>query len=180
MEDFKITGLLEGRPESINSLKEKQCYDILDELDIEYQRVEYNFFPSDINDLNLIDKTLEVEGIKNLIFRTKDKTKFYYFIIPRDKRFEEKEFRNKYQLPKLTMAKGEDLEELLNTYSGAVSIMELINDTNNIIKLYIDESVLNKKYFRFHPNENTSTVRIKIDDLINKVIPYLKHDINIL
>ena len=78
------------------------------------------------------------------------------------------------------MAKNEDLETVLNTYSGAVSIMELINDETNIIRLFIDESILKETYFRFHPNENKSTVRIKTEDLKNKLIPYLKHEINIL
>ena len=78
------------------------------------------------------------------------------------------------------MAKEEDLKELLWTHSGAVSIMELTNDTNNVIKLFIDEKILNEKYFRFHPNENSSTVRISMVDFKNKLIPYLRHKINIL
>lgn len=149
-------------------------------MDIEYQRVGYNYFPKDVENLKLIDETLKVEGIKNLIFKTKNKSQFYYIIIPREARFEEKNFRNKYELPKISMAKTEDLEELLNTYAGAVSIMELVNDTENKIRVFIDETVLSKEYFRFHPNENKFTVRIKTEDLINKLMPYLKHDINIL
>ena len=78
------------------------------------------------------------------------------------------------------MAKSEELELLLKTHSGAVSIMELVNDKDNKIKLFIDEKVLNTDYFRFHPNENKSTIRISMEDFKNKLIPYLKHDINIL
>ena len=58
------------------------------------------------------------------------------------------------------MAKEEDLKELLLTHSGAVSIKELTNDANNVIRLFINEKILNEKYFRFHPNENSSTLRI--------------------
>lgn len=147
---------------------------------IDYQRVEYNYFPNDIENLKLIDNTVQVEGIKNLIFRTKNKSQFYFIIIPREKRFDEKAFRSKYELSKITMAKEEDLQELLNTHSGAVSIMELINDVNGIIKVFIDESILSKQYFRFHPNENKSTVRISMKDFRNKLMPYLKHDLNII
>lgn len=175
MEEFKITQLLQGRPESIDSNKEKECYDILDNLNIEYQRVEYNFFPSEMENLMLIDNTLQVKGIKNLIFRTKNKSQFYFIIIPREETFDEKTFRSKYELPKITMAK-----EVLQTHSGAVSIMELVNDKDNIVQLYIAEEVLNREYFRFHPNENKSTIRIFMEDFKNKLIPYLKHDINVL
>ena len=49
-----------------------------------------------------------------------------------------------------------------------------------LFHVFIDECILNEEYFRFHPNENKSTVRIKTDDLKNKLMPYLKHDINVL
>ena len=45
MERFEISKLLDGRPENTENINEKNCYDILDKLDIKYQRVEYNFFP---------------------------------------------------------------------------------------------------------------------------------------
>lgn len=180
MVEFELSDLLKGRPEYIKNEKEKLCYDILDSLNIDYQRVKYNFFPNDIEDLKKIVDRLQVKGIKNLMFKTKNKSQFFFIIIPRDERFNEKLFRNKHELPKISMAKEEDLKELLNTHSGAVSIMELTNDTNNVIKLFIDERVLNEKYFRFHPNENSSTVRISMEDFKNKLIPYLGHEINIL
>ena len=46
MEKFELSNLLNGRPEKIENEKEKICYDILDNLKIDYQRVEYNFFPN--------------------------------------------------------------------------------------------------------------------------------------
>ncbi len=78
------------------------------------------------------------------------------------------------------MENKEDLEMILKTHSGAVSIMELTNDNANKINLFIDKKILNTDYFRFHPNENKVTVRISMEDFKNKLIPYLKHDINIL
>jgi len=180
MEEIVLSNLLNGRSEKIENEKEKLCYDILDNLNINYQRVEYNFFPNDIESLKRIDDKLEVKGIKNLIFKTKNKNQFFFIVIPSEERFDEKNYRTKYELPKISMASKDDLKELLNTHSEAVSIMELINDTNNAIKLFIDEKILNEQFFRFHPNENNSTVRISMQDLKDKLIPYLKHEINVL
>lgn len=180
MEEFKITDLINGRPQNIKNNKEKECYDILDELEVQYQRVEYNFFPSDKDNLEKIDKTLQVEGIKNLIFKSKNKDEFYFIIISRNEKFDEKAFRAKYNLSKLSMAKIEDLQRILNTSAGSVSIMELIYDENNDINVYVDGKLLEREYFRFHPNQNTSTLRIKMSDLKNKLMPYLKHDLNII
>ena len=55
-----------------------------------------------------------------------------------------------------------------------------VNDNDNKIKLFIDEKILNTDYFRFHPNENKSTIRISMKDFKNKLIPYLKHSVNTL
>ena len=43
-----------------------------------------------------------------------------------------------------------------------------------------DEKILNTDYFRFHTNDNKSTIRISMKDFKNKLIPYLKHSVNIL
>jgi len=75
MEEFVLSNLLNGRSEKIENEKEKLCYDILDNLNINYQRVEYNFFPNDIESLKRIDDKLEVKGIKNLIFKYLKKKK---------------------------------------------------------------------------------------------------------
>ena len=180
MEIFEMTGLLEGRPENIQNEKEQACYDILDKLGISYQRVEYNFFPSETQQLRQIDDVLGVAGIKNLIFRTRNKSQFFFVILPREGRFDEKGFRAKYQLPKITMAKGDELSQLLNTHAGAVSIMELIHDKEGVIHLFAEEGVLQQEYFRFHPNENRSTVRIRMEDFKHKLLPYLNHDLTVL
>ena len=101
-----------------------------------------NFFPNDIENLRKIDDRLEVKGIKNLIFKTKDKSQIFFIIIPWEERFDEKLFRNKYELPKISMAKEEDLKELLLTrtrYRIKMHIFKLYrsikfnNTTNNNI-----------------------------------------------
>ena len=175
-----ISELLYGRPNKSDNKKEEHCYDILDSLHIDYQRIEYNYFPKSMDELKDIDKILEVDGIKNLIFRTKNKSQYFFIIIPREEKLDEKSFRAKHNLPKITMVSDEELGLLLDTCAGTVSIMDLINDKNGIINVFIEKCVLDKKYFRFHPNENKSTVRIKMEDFINLLMPYLKHNINIL
>ena len=78
------------------------------------------------------------------------------------------------------MASESTLKNLLNTRPGAVGIMELMYDKDKLVELFIDERVLNKDYMRFHPNENTSTVRIKMNDFLNILMPYFNYKINII
>ncbi len=180
MPTFEITELIKGRPKKITSSKERECYDILDELHIDYERVEYNYYPENLKEQLLIDKKIDVTGIKNLVFRTKNKKHFFFIILPRDKIFDEKAFRLKYGVPRINLATENNLNEILRTHKGAVSIMELAYDKDNLIAVYIDKTLITKKYFRFHPNENTATVRIKTEDLLNKLMPYLNHELIIM
>lgn len=179
-EKFEASELLSGRPDREISDKEKDCYDMLDELDIYYERVEFNIFPETLEDLCKSDEKLKMPGIKNLMFKTKNGSQFFLLVLARSEKLDIKEFRAKHGLSKIEMAKDADLEKVLNTHSGAVSITELMYDKDNKIKLYIDEKLLEQEYMRFHPNENLATLKIKMKDFKEKVIPYLKHEVNIL
>ena len=179
-EKFEVSDISSGRPNHNISEKEKDCYDMLDELNIFYERVEFNSFPETMEDLCKIDEKLKLSGVKNLMFKTKDSSQFFLIILPRSEKLDTKSFRAKYNISKIEMAKDSDLEKVLNTHSGAVSVTELMYDKENKIKLFIDRGILEDEYMRFHPNENLSTVKIKMVDFKEKVIPFLKHEINIL
>lgn len=180
MEDrFTVSKLLQGRPPVVLSDKEAKCYEILEQLDIQFERVEYNRFPENETALAELDNAIGVKGIKNLFFKTKNSTQFFLIVLPRKQKLDMGKFREKYNVPKLQMADREDLEKLLHTQAGAVSVMELFYDKQGFIQLYIDRQVLKEAYFRFHPNNKNVTVRIKSDDLIKKLAPYLKHTIHL-
>ena len=158
---------------------EKKCYEILKELDIPYESVSYS--KEEKENKELIDEKIGVKGIKNLLFKTRNlKKDLFLVILPREKRFDTKAFRNKYNITKIEMVSDDELDEFLSSKTGEVSIIDLISDTDKRIKLYIDEEVLNEEYFRFHPYNGLVTVKIKTKDLVEKLIPYLGHELNII
>ena len=158
---------------------EKKCYEILKELDIPYESVSYT--KEEKENKELIDEKIGVKGIKNLLFKTRNlKKDLFLVILPREKRFDTKSFRNKYNITKIEMVSDDELDEFLSSKTGEVSIIDLISDTDKRIKLYIDEEVLNEEYFRFHPYNGLVTVKIKTKDLVEKLIPYLDHELNII
>ncbi len=158
---------------------EEKCYEILNELGIDYYKVEYSI--EEKNNPELIDEKIGVKGIKNLLFKTRNlKKDMFLIVLPREKRFDTKAFRNKYNITKIEMVDDTELKDYLNTINGEVSVIDLIYDKEKKIKLYIDEEVLKEEYFRFHPFNGLVTVKIKTDDLLNKLIPYLNHEINII
>ena len=161
--------------ENSNEL-ELLVYNTLKDLSIDYSYVEYTKEEKDH-----IDDLIEVKAIKNLLFKTRNlKKDLFLVILPRDKRFDTKAFRQKYNITKIELADSNELSEFLNTSSGEVSIIDLLFDKDNRIKLYIDSEVLKEEYFRFHPCNGLVTVRIKTKNLIDKLIPYLNHELTVL
>ena len=67
------------------------------------------------------------------------------------------------------------MEEFLDITPGSVSVMGLMNDKEGAVRLLIDEDVLAADYFGCHPCVNTSSLKISVADLKEKIIPALSH-----
>ena len=59
----------------------------------------------------------------------------------------------------------------MKMYSASVSILGLMNDKEHRVNLAIDEDVLKEEMFGCHPCENTSSIRFKTKDLMEKILP---------
>ena len=165
-----------GRPENISARldKEIRCYDFLDNLKVEYQRVDHE--AADTMEIcEEIDKTLGAMICKNLFLCNRQQTAFYLLMIPADKVFKTKDISAQIGSSRLSFATAEHMEKYLNITPGSVSVLGLMNDTENNVSLLIDEDVLKDEYFGCHPCINTSSLKIKTNDLVEKIIPALNH-----
>jgi len=59
---------------------------------------------------------------------------------------------------------------------GSVSVLGLMNDHDMHVQLLIDEDVLKGEYIGCHPCINTSSLRLKTADLVEKIIPAMGHE----
>jgi Ala-tRNA(Pro) deacylase len=48
------------------------------------------------------------------------------------------------------------------------------------VRLLIDEDVLKEKFVGVHPCINTSTLRLQTQDLLQKIIPAMKHELTVV
>ena len=76
---------------------------------------------------------------------------------------------------RLSFAEGEYMERFLDITPGSLSVLGLMNDTENRVQLIIDEDVLKGEFIGCHPCINTSSLRLKTKDLMEKIIPALGH-----
>ncbi|MBQ7386477.1 MAG: prolyl-tRNA synthetase associated domain-containing protein [Ruminococcus sp.] len=169
--------LKNGRPTDIESRAEaeKAVYDFLDNLNVEYKRLDHEpAFTMEI--CKEIDISLGALICKNLFLTNRQKTDFYLLMMPADKVFKTKELSKALGVSRLSFGEADKMQELLNTTPGSASVMGLLFDKENKVRLCIDEDVLKEECFGCHPCVNTSSLKIKVADLKNKILPELKHN----
>ena len=113
---------------------------------------------------------------KNLFLCNRQETAFYLLMIPDTKVFHTKDLSAQIDSARLSFAKPEYMEKFLDITPGSVSVLGLMSDTEHQVKLLIDEEVLDSEYFGCHPCINTSSLRMRTVDLIEKVLPAMGHD----
>lgn len=168
--------LYRGRPDITEGRQNREIkvYDFLDSLGIEYLRTDHE--PADTMEAcNRIDSVLEVVICKNLFLCNRQKTKFYLLMMPGDKPFKTKELSSQINSARLSFASAEDMEKYLDILPGSVSIMGLMNDSENAVKLLVDEDVLRDEYIGCHPCVNTSSLKIRTEDVFTKFLDAVGH-----
>ena len=168
--------LIKGRPENVNDrlAKEIRVYDLLDSLSVEYHRVDHEAAMT-MKSCVEIDRVLDATTCKNLLLCNRQKTDFYLLLMPGEKVFQTKELSAQLGVSRLSFASAEAMENFLDITPGSLSVMGLINDKDFRVKLLIDAPVLDGEFIGFHPCINTSTLRVKTTDLIEKIIPATAH-----
>lgn len=173
--------IYQGRPKNEENrlLKETAVYDLLDELGIRYERVDHEPMMS-IAQCEEVDETLGIEICKNLFLCNQQKTRFYLLMMPGKKKFVTKEVCKRIPSPRLSFANEKFMEEYLNITPGSVSVMGLMNDTENHVQLLIDREVAESEYFGCHPCINTSSLKMRTRDMLEKFLPRVHHGYQVL
>ena len=168
--------LLNGRPAQNDERQEREVrvYDFLDKLGIEYRRVDHKPAMT-MEDCKAVDDVLGIVMCKNLFLCNRQKTNFYLLLMPADKPFKTKELSAQINAARLSFAQADSMLEYLDIMPGAVSVMGLMNDSDNAVRLLIDEDLLGEEYIGCHPCVNTSSLKIKTADIIDRFLPAVKH-----
>lgn len=169
--------LYKGRPETDEGRlsREIRVYDLLDELGIEYDRTDHEQ-ANHMEDCYEIDAVLEATVCKNLFLCNRQKTQFYLLMMPGEKPFKTRELSSQINSARLSFASSEDMEKYLDIQPGAVSVMGLMNDTENHVQLLVDEDILEGEYLGCHPCVSTSSMRIKTSDIMETFLKAVHHD----
>lgn len=170
--------LFRGRPENTEGRlpREARVYGYLDRLGIPYDRADHQDMPAmTMEDCRRIEGVLGTPICKNLFLTNRQQTAFYLLLMPGEKPFKTKELSSQISSARLSFASPEQMLAFLDIEPGAASLMGLMNDRENRVRLLVDEDVLKEEYFGCHPCVNTSTLKMKTEDAFGRFLPSTRH-----
>lgn len=168
-----------SRPEGELLPQEEAAFGILEALGIDYDRVSSE--PADtMEKCAAVSEVLGVPICKNLFLCNRQQTQFYLLMLPGDKHFKTKFLSSELGCARLSFADESKMTELLGIHPGSVSVMGLINDNEHKVLLVIDNDLMKSDYLGCHPCINTATLKIKMTDLLEKIVPATGHPCKIV
>lgn len=164
-----------SKPDCTNRLaKEERVYDLLDKLKISYEGVDHEEAAT-IEACEAVDEELGLSMCKNLFLRNQQKTTFFLLLMPGGKKFMTKDLSKQLNISRLSFAEPEYMEKYLDITPGSVSVLGLMNDQDWYVDLLIDKDLLEEEYLGCHPCVNTSSLKIKTDDILKRFVKHTKH-----
>ena len=101
-------------------------------------------------------------------------------MMPGEKPFKTKELSSQINSARLSFASPEDMERLLDITPGSVSVMGLMNDKDNQVQLLVDEDVLKREYLGCHPCINTSSLKLRTQDVFEVFLKHTHHEMKVV
>lgn len=170
-----------GRPaDCVRRLaKEVRVYDLLDALQISYERIDHEAAMT-MEACADVDKIMNATMCKNLFLCNRQCTQFYLLMMPSNKPFKTSILSKQIGSSRLSFGGAEYMEQFLDITPGSLSVLGMMNDTQNHVTLLVDEDLLGGEYIGVHPCINTSSLRLRTDDLLHKIIPAMGHSMTVV
>lgn len=170
------TEIFSSRPSERRSQPEDQIYDFLASLAISFERVDHSPTAT-VTLCEEVEKVLDIEICKNLFLSNRQETQFYLLMMPGRKDFRTKDLSAQIGSSRLSFGSPEFMGNFLKTEPGSASILGFLFDKEKNVQFLIDEDILENEYIGCHPCKNTSSLKIKTTDLIEKFLPAIEHEI---
>lgn len=163
------------RPAGTLLPQEEAAFSLLEELQIPYDRVSGDAADT-MEKCAIVSEALGASIHKNLFLCNRQKTNFYLLVLPADKPFHTKDLSAQIGSSRLSFAPEEELWNLLHCTPGSATVLGLMNDTENRVRLLLDADVAANPNFTCHPCICTSSLKFRTEDLLHKILPHIHHE----
>ena len=169
--------LYSARPEAgTRDSAEERCYDALDALGIAYMRADHEALYT-MEACIAVDQALEATMCKNLMLCNRQQTEFYLLIMPGNKPFKTKYLSAQLGCSRLSFGSEEHLAAYLGVTPGSASILGLLHDKEHKVRLIMDTDLRGETWFACHPCRNTSTLKLRFEDVLTKLLPSVNYEL---
>ena len=146
-------------PEICNTPLQEKVYQVLQELDMAFQRVDM---------------------VKTLFLCNRQKTNFYLFVTCGDKPFKSKEFSQALEIARVSFASAEQMAEMLGAKIGAATIFSTLLEEAKKVQLVLDKDVCDQEYYGCSDGTTTGYLKLRTSDVLQKYLPYIKRQPKII
>lgn len=143
--------------------QEKGVYDVLEKLDISFTRYEHGAVFT-VEEIRHLDIMIPGGHTKNLFLRNRKGDQHFLVIVSEEKDVDLKRLSKLIGSTRLSFGSPERLDKYLKVYPGAVGAFGLINDSTNHVQVVVDGDLLDNDTINFHPNVNTATVNLSVQE----------------
>ena len=154
-------------------------FDFLDQHAIRYSWYEHPEAPT----IEIARQYWHADGskhCKNLFFRNHKGNRHYLVVFDSEQSMAIHDLEQILHQGKLSFASPERMDKWLGLRPGSVSPFGLINDPENHVHLFLDETLREQPSLSFHPNDNRFTVVISREEferyltLVGNTYEYIK------
>ena len=176
---FYVSEVKTKAPENFQSELQQRIYETFADLDIHFERVD-NDPAITMEDCVLINERLDMKTVKTLFLCNRQQTNFYLFVTLDGKPFVTKDFSSALGISRVSFATEELLFSMLGTKIGATTVLSSIIDTENKVRIVFDKEVLKNEWYGCTDSTTTSYMKLKTSDVLEKYIPFTKHEITVI
>ena len=176
---FYVSEVKTEAPKVFESELQQRIYETFADLDIHFERVD-NDPAITMEDCVLINERLDMKTVKTLFLCNRQQTNFYLFVTLDGKPFVTKDFSSALGISRVSFATEELLFSMLGTKIGATTVLSSIIDTENKVRIIFDIEVLKNEWYGCTDSTTTSYMKLKTADVLEKYIPFTKHEITVI
>lgn len=145
-------------------MSRKKALNWLEENDIAYELMEHDAVYT-IEEMEKAGITQKGDICKNLFLRDAKGKNHFLVVVPEEARVDLAALSSQLGSTKLSFASAERLEKHLGLTQGSVSPLGVINDEEHKVTVAFDKKLIKRQRMGIHPNDNTASVWLMLDDL---------------
>ncbi len=176
---FYVSEIQTEAPYHFQTPLQEKVYEAFKKLQIPFRRVDTDEAVT-MKDCVAIDEKLDMKMVKTLFLCNRQQTEFYLFITVGCKPFCSKDFSHALGVSRVSFAPAEQMESMLGTRIGAVTIFSSLLDTENRVKIVFDKEVLAEEWYSCSDGTTTGYMKVRTEDICRKFLPFTNHELFVI